>query len=111
MGAACAALLTPQSSTHPRGRPRHRRPALCVVPRHRPHATPSLPAPRCVWCSVYATYEALEADFVAGALHPGDLKASLTTYIDSMLEPVRKHFASGEPAKLLEAVKRYRVTR
>lgn len=29
----------------------------------------------------------------------------------SMLEPVRKHFASGEPAKLLEAVKRYRVTR
>jgi tyrosyl-tRNA synthetase len=60
---------------------------------------------------VYPAYEALEADFVAGTLHPGDLKASLTTYINSMLEPVRKHFASGEPAKLLEAVKRYRVTR
>lgn len=62
-------------------------------------------------CSTYTTYEALEADFVSGALHPGDLKASLTGYINAMLEPVRKHFASGEPAKLLEAVKRYRVTR
>jgi hypothetical protein len=29
----------------------------------------------------------------------------------SLLEPVRKHFASGEPAKLLEQVKKYRVTR
>ena len=28
-----------------------------------------------------------------------------------MLEPVRRHFASGEPAKLLEQVKKYRVTR
>ena len=95
--------------------------------------------------SVYKAYEELEADFVSGALHPGDLKAALTVAINRcmpvqrevlanpkcssfarvnttalsmssqllrrILDPVRKQFASGEPAKLLEQVKKYRVTR
>jgi tyrosyl-tRNA synthetase len=59
----------------------------------------------------YTTYEELEADFVSGALHPGDLKAALTIGINSILDPIRKHFASGEPAKLLEQVKKFRVTK
>ena len=59
----------------------------------------------------YAAYAALEAEFVAGKLHPGDLKACLAEYINAMLQPVRDHFASGEPKKLLEAVRAYKTTR
>lgn len=29
------------------------------------------------------SHTALEADFASGALHPGDLKAALTTYINA----------------------------
>jgi len=59
----------------------------------------------------YAAYAELEADFVAGALHPGDLKACLTENINALLQPVRDHFAHGEPKKLLELVRSYKVTR
>lgn len=51
------------------------------------------------------------AEFLSGALHPGDLKAALTDAINALLQPVRDHFASGEPKKLLEQVRAYRVTR
>lgn len=60
---------------------------------------------------VYASYAELEADFVGGKLHPGDLKACLVEYINALLQPVRDHFASGEPKKLLEQVRKFRVTR
>lgn len=59
----------------------------------------------------YATYEALAADYAAGKLHPGDVKQNLVDTINAFLEPVRKHFASGEPKKLLEQVQKYRITR
>ena len=59
----------------------------------------------------YAAYEAMAEDYVAGKLHPGDVKANLTDTLNAMLEPVRKHFASGEPKKLLEQVIKYRITR
>lgn len=59
----------------------------------------------------YANFAALAADYEAGALHPGDVKANLTTAINGMLQPVRDHFASGEPKKLLEQVIKYRITR
>lgn len=59
----------------------------------------------------YATFEELVAEFLSGALHPGDLKAALTDAINALLQPVRDHFASGEPKKLLEQVRAYRVTR
>lgn len=61
--------------------------------------------------STYTTYEEMEADYASGALHPGDLKPSLADAINAMLEPVRQHFAQGEPKKLLAQVKKYRVTR
>ena len=61
--------------------------------------------------SVYTAYEALEADYASGAIHPGDLKPALGKAINALLEPVRKHFATGEPARLLEQVKKYRITR
>jgi tyrosyl-tRNA synthetase len=48
----------------------------------------------------------------SGALHPGDLKAALTKYMNQMLEPVRKHFAENEHAKKLQAqIKAYKVTK
>ena len=59
----------------------------------------------------YASYEALEADFVSGALHPKDVKDNLTETLNAFLEPVRKHFASGEAKKLVELVRGYAVTR
>lgn len=59
----------------------------------------------------YETFDACAADFLSGALHPGDLKAGLIDTLNQLLEPVRKHFASGEPKKLLEQVQKYKVTR
>ncbi len=59
----------------------------------------------------YSTFEELAADFESGKLHPGDVKANLTKTLNAILEPVRKHFASGEPKKLLEQVRKYQVTR
>lgn len=59
----------------------------------------------------YASFDALAADYAAGKLHPGDVKANLTEALNAFLEPVRKHFASGEPKKLLEQVRKFQVTR
>lgn len=59
----------------------------------------------------YATYGALKADYLAGSLHPGDVKANLIEALNGFLEPIRKHFESGEPKKLLELVQKYKVTR
>jgi tyrosyl-tRNA synthetase len=38
----------------------------------------------------YLSYEALEADFAAKALHPMDLKTAAAEYMNEILEPVRK---------------------
>ena len=52
-----------------------------------------------------------EKDYISGELHPGDVKKALTLYINICLEPVRKHFESGDAKQLLNTVKKYRVTR
>ncbi len=50
----------------------------------------------------FNSYAELEADFVAGKLHPMDLKAAAARYIDSFIEPVRAHFEKNAKAgKLL----------
>lgn len=62
--------------------------------------------------ATYTEYEALEADYVSGALHPGDLKPSLAKAINTMLQPVRDHFAKDvEAQKLLKLVRGYKVTK
>lgn len=38
----------------------------------------------------YDKYDALEADFVSGAMHPMDLKKGATEYLNLILEPVRE---------------------
>ena len=43
---------------------------------------------------LYARYADLEADFVAGTLHPGDLKACLTEYINACVGAARRGAAA-----------------
>jgi tyrosyl-tRNA synthetase len=59
----------------------------------------------------YKEYSKLEEDYLAAKVHPGDLKASVTEAINRILEPVRLHFASGEPKILLDKIKKFKVTR
>jgi tyrosyl-tRNA synthetase len=57
----------------------------------------------------YTKYEDLEADYVSGALHPGDLKPAVIEYINKILVPVREHFKNDAYARgLLEKVIQYR---
>ena len=46
-----------------------------------------------------------------GRIHPSQLKPAVTEALNGILEPVRAHFASGEPKRLLEKVKSFKVTR
>lgn len=59
----------------------------------------------------YTAFEDIERDYVSGRIHPSDLKPAVTLALNQILEPVRQHFASGEPKKLLERIKKFKVTR
>eukprot|EP00882_Tetradesmus_deserticola_P006847 GHRQ01007213.1.p1 GENE.GHRQ01007213.1~~GHRQ01007213.1.p1 ORF type:complete len:401 (+),score=210.10 GHRQ01007213.1:557-1759(+) len=60
----------------------------------------------------YTDMADLKADFSSGALHPADFKPALSRALNSILEPVRQHFASNkEAAALLKQVRSYKVTR
>lgn len=60
----------------------------------------------------YTCYADVERDFVAGELHPGDLKAALARAINAMIKPIRDHFANNADARaLLERVRSFSVTR
>ncbi len=60
----------------------------------------------------FGCYDELEKAFVAGELHPADLKDSVSRYINEILIPVREHFEKNEEAKKLkETVEGYQVTR
>ena len=60
----------------------------------------------------YVEYEEVEKDFVDGKLHPGDVKPALARHINAILQPVRDHFANNpEAKKLLDTIKKYKVTK
>jgi tyrosyl-tRNA synthetase len=60
----------------------------------------------------FSNYEELEKKFANKEIHPADLKASLVSYLDQLIEPVRKHFEENKEAKeLLEKVRSFQVTR
>jgi len=60
----------------------------------------------------YTSYNELEADYVSGLLHPGDVKPALTKALNSIIEPVRKHFQTDPTAKqLLTTIKGYKITK
>lgn len=60
----------------------------------------------------YLAYEEVEADFLAEALHPGDVKPALARHLNQILQPVRDHFQNNpEAKKLLDTIKKYKVTK
>jgi tyrosyl-tRNA synthetase len=59
----------------------------------------------------FDSFDALATAYEAGGVHPGDLKENAVNTLNALLQPVRDHFASGEPKALLEKVKSYRVSR
>ena len=58
----------------------------------------------------YRDYAALSVAFGEGQVSPQALKATLVRCLNEVLEPVRRHFASGEPAALFEQVKKLRAS-
>jgi tyrosyl-tRNA synthetase len=61
---------------------------------------------------VFSSYDALESAFVAGDIHPMDLKSAVATALNELLEPVRHHFSTHKRAReLAEEVATFRVTR
>lgn len=58
------------------------------------------------------SYDELEKAYVAGDLHPLDLKNAMVIYLDKMVDPIRSHFEKKKSAsQMLELVKRYQITR
>lgn len=58
---------------------------------------------------IFTSYAELEADFVEGKLHPGDLKPAVARAINELIEPVRKHFETNPQAKaLLKTIEGYK---
>ncbi len=55
----------------------------------------------------YNSYKDLEKDYEIGSIHPSELKPAVINALNTILQPVRDHFSSGEPAKLLELVKKF----
>ena len=61
---------------------------------------------------LYKSYEEMCEDYMKGALFPADLKPNVARIINSMIEPVRKHFQNDpEAKKILELVNSFKVTR
>jgi tyrosyl-tRNA synthetase len=58
---------------------------------------------------VYDNYSKLEKDFASGKLHPSDLKKGTADSINSILEPVRKHFSKKQ--ELIKEMEKIKITR
>ncbi len=60
----------------------------------------------------FTNYDQLEKAYIAGDLHPLDLKNTMTTYLNQMVDPIRSHFEKKKSAiQMLELVKSYQITR
>lgn len=59
----------------------------------------------------FTTFNDLCQTYSAGKLHPQDLKNTVATYLNQLLEPVRKHFQKPKPKKLLEEIKTFTLTK
>ena len=54
----------------------------------------------------------MEKAYIAGELHPLDLKNTMATYLNQMIDPIRSHFEKKKSAiQMLELVKKYQITR
>lgn len=54
----------------------------------------------------YTNYEDLEKDYIAGKLHPQDLKNAVANWLIQKLEPARKYFEDPKRKEALEEVER-----
>ena len=60
----------------------------------------------------FSSYPELEKAFLEEKLHPLDLKAATTVYMDKLISPIRKHFETSPKAKkLYETVRQAHITR
>jgi tyrosyl-tRNA synthetase len=60
----------------------------------------------------YTDIEELKKDFKDQKIHPSELKPSLSTAINKLLEPIRDHFKNNSEAnKLMNQVKKFKVTK
>jgi tyrosyl-tRNA synthetase len=60
----------------------------------------------------FYSYTELERAYVAGELHPLDLKRSVAAYLDELIRPIRRHFEENSRAReLYETIKSFNVTR
>lgn len=57
----------------------------------------------------YVDYQQLEADYLAGKLHPGDLKPAVAKALDKLIAPIRSHFE--KKPELLKVFESAKVTR
>lgn len=53
----------------------------------------------------FASFEDLKSAYVAGKIHPSDLKRSLADQLIEILEPARNHFATAELAATTDALR------
>ena len=60
---------------------------------------------------VFENYHELEKEFIAGKIHPMDLKNSTAEHLDKMIEPIRKHFEHGKAKELYDFVRKQEITR
>lgn len=61
---------------------------------------------------VIENYHELEKLYREGKIHPADLKAATSYYINEMVKPVRENFNKDQKLKkLLETIKKFEVTR
>nr|CCA16057.1 ATP binding protein putative [Albugo laibachii Nc14] len=58
----------------------------------------------------FKSFKELENAFSEQVIHPADLKPCLSKYINSMLDPVRQHFATGDLKKLWNNVKKLKIS-
>lgn len=54
----------------------------------------------------YTSYEELEKDYIAGELHPMDLKAAVAEWLINKLEPARNYFEDPNRKAALEEIER-----
>ena len=59
----------------------------------------------------FNNYADLEAEYITDKIGPQHLKPACSDAINEIIEPVRKHFSSGEAKKLLDRIKSFKVTR
>jgi len=60
----------------------------------------------------FASYAELEEAFVAGKLHPMDLKVGVANELEKLIKPVREYFEKNKKAKeLYENLKKAKITR